>query len=154
MFLIVQLCYPVSINLNTINTFPNERPEFEAIIAGAKVFLKKREIHVDVTEREADFTVWLKNLERLFKGNDLYSYEFTVILSFPSQIEKKALKTKNIRFEISLVKPLEDEEREIEQKYRYGYERVKKRLKREAYIGGKAVADCIEDFLRSMGVLK
>jgi hypothetical protein len=148
--LLVNFCFPVSVDLKTKFA---EKVELLAVKKGTEVYLEKKGI--SVVEGDEDFAVWLKNFERLYKGNNRYSYNLTVKLSYPTTfVEKKAVKEKVIHFEISLGQPIPGEIETLERYFGNVSDKVEKRRKREAYIGGKAAADCIEEFLESLGVLR
>lgn len=121
--------------------------ELWAIEEGTEVYL--REAGIKIVENGEDFAVWLKNPKKLFKGNNKYSYNLTVSLSYPTDFkEKPAIKEDEIYFEYSLDEPINNKIDELEELY-YGREES---LRREAYIGGKAVADFIKNFLHSMNI--
>jgi hypothetical protein len=147
--LLVNICFPVSVDIKTKFA---EKVELRAVKKGTTVFLEKKGI--SVVEMDEDFSVWLKDFERLYKGNNRYSYNLTVKLSYPTTfVEKKAIKEKVIHFEILLDQPITDEIETLEDYFGNDSDKAEKRRKREAYIGGKAAADCIEEFLESMDVI-
>ena len=147
--LLVNLCFSASVDLKTKFA---EKVELRAVKKGTGVFLEKKGI--SVVEADEDFAVWLKDFERLYKGNNRYSYNLTVKLSYPTTfVEKKAIKEKVIHFEISLDQPIPGEIEDLEPYFGNDSDKAEKRCKREAYIGGKAAADCIEKFMESMDVI-
>jgi hypothetical protein len=145
----VNFCFPVSVDLKTKFA---EKVELRAVKKGTEVFLEKKRI--SVVEMDEDFAVWLVDFERLYKGNNTYSYNLTVKLSYPTTfVEKKAIKEKVIHFKVSLDRLIENEIEAIEDSFGNDTDKAEKRRKREAYIGGKVAADCIEKFLVSLDVI-
>jgi hypothetical protein len=145
----VSFCFPVKVDLKTKFA---EKVELRAVKKGTEVFLEKKGIAV--VEGDEDFAVWLKDFQRLYKGNNRYSYNLTVKLSYPTAfVEKKAIKEKVIHFEVLVDRPIADEIEALEDYYGNVTDKDDKRRKREAYIGGKAAADCIVKFLESLDVI-
>lgn len=146
---LVNFCFSVKVDLKTKFA---EKVELRAVKKGTTVFLERRGI--SVVEGDEDFAVWLKDFQRLYKGNNRYSYNLTVKLSYPTTfVEKKAIKEKVIHFEVLVDRPIADEIEALEDYYGNVTDKDDKRRKREAYIGGKAAADCIVEFLESMDVI-
>jgi hypothetical protein len=145
----VSFCFPVKVDLKTKFA---EKVELRAVKKGTEVFLEKKGIAV--VEGDEDFAVWLKDFQRLYKGNNRYSYNLTVKLSYPTAfVEKKAIKEKVIHFEVLVDRPIADEIEALEDYFGDVPDKDDKRRKSEAYIGGKAAADCIVEFLESMDVI-
>lgn len=145
----VSFCYPVTVDLKTRLA---EKVELRAVKKGTEVFLERRGI--SVVETGENFSVWLKNFLRVDKSKGRYYYILTVKLSYPTLFaEKEAIKEKKIHFEVLVDRPITDEIEALEDYFGDVSTRAEKRRKREAYIGGKAAADCIEKFLVSLDVI-
>jgi hypothetical protein len=130
-----------------------EKPELMAIKLGATYFLEKKGFLV--TDIGEDFAVWLKDLEQSYVAENQYAYKITVKLSFPTAfIEKATIMEENLHFEIRLNIPLKNVDNRLENQLEKHFSKVKERLKYEAYIGGMAVATCIEELLIAKGVLR
>ena len=74
----VNFCFPVTVDIKTKFA---EKVELRAVKKGTTVFLEKKGIAV--VEGDEDFAVWLKDFQRLYKGNNRYYYNLTVKLSYP-----------------------------------------------------------------------
>ena len=145
----VSFCFPVKVDLKTRFA---EKVQLRAVKKGTTVFLERRGI--SVVEIDEDFSVWLKNFHRVDRGNGRYYYLLTVILSYPTAfVEKKAVKEKVIHFEVLVDQPITDRIEALEDYFGDVPDKDDKRRKSEAYIGGKAAADCIVEFLESMDVI-
>lgn len=146
---LVNFCFPVTVDLKTKVT---EKVQLRAVKKGTAVFLERKGI--SVVETGENFSVWLKNFLRVDKGNGKYNYILTVKLSYPTLVdEKEAIKEKMIHFEVLVDQPITHKIEALEDYFGDVTGRAEKRRKREAYIGGKAAADCIEEFLESMDVI-
>ena len=145
----VNFCFPVKVDLKTRFA---EKVQLRAVKKGTTVFLERRGI--SVVEIDEDFSVWLKNFHRVDRGNGRYYYLLTVILSYPTAfVEKKAVKEKVIHFEVLVDQPITDRIEALEDYFGDVPDKDDKRRKSEAYIGGKAAADCIVEFLESLDVI-
>jgi hypothetical protein len=146
----VNFCFPVKVDLKTkiAETF-----ELRAVKKGTEVFLERRGI--SVVETGENFSVWLKNFQRVDRGNGRYYYLLTVKLSYPTLVdEREAINERMIHFEVLVDQPITDRIEALEDYFGDVLTRAEKRRKREAYIGGRAAADCIVEFLESIGVIK
>lgn len=144
------MCFPISIDLKT-KLF--EKSEITAIKIGATFFLEQKGILVvNIGE---DFAVWLKNIERTFVEDNVYAYRITVALSYPtSLIEKRTIRAETLTFKIQLNAPVRDRYTRLDNQLEKHFSKVKERLLGEAYIGGMAVAHCIQVLLESVGAIK
>ncbi len=130
-----------------------EKSEITAIKVGATYFLEKKGI--EVVNIGEDFAVWLKNLERSFVSENRYSYKIAVKLSYPtSLVEKRTIMEEILQFDIVLNRPVKDTVELLDNRLKRHFLKVKQRLIHEAYIGGMAVATCIEELLIAKGVLR
>ena len=147
----VNFCFSVTVDLKTKFV---EKAKLSAVKKGTEVFLERKGI--SVVETGENFSVWLKNFLRVDKGNGKYNYILTVKLSYPTAFEEKeAIKDKErvIHFEVLVDQPITDEIKALEDFFGEVSDKAEKRRKHEAYIGGRAAADCIVEFLESMKVL-
>jgi len=153
LILIVFLSYSgfaLSIDLKTKFV---EKSEITAIKVGATYFLEQKGI--EVVNIGEDFAVWLKNLERSFISENQYAYKITVKLSYPtSLVEKRTIMEETLKFEIVLSTPIKHTAEILDNRLRRHFLKIKERLTHEAYIGGLAVATCIEELLIAKGVLR
>ena len=151
MILPVNFCFSVTVDLKTKFV---EKAKLSAVKKGTEVFLERKGI--SVVETGEHFSVWLKNFLRVDKGNGKYNYILTVKLSYPTAFgEREAIKDKEkvIHFEVFVDRPITDEIEALEDYFGNVTDKDEKRRKREAYIGGKAAADCIEKSLESLDVI-
>ena len=145
----VSFCFPVKVDLKTRFA---EKVQLRAVKKGTTVFLERRGI--SVVEIDEDFSVWLKNFHRVDRGNGRYYYLLTVILSYPTAfVGKEVIKERMIHFEVLVDQPITDRIEALEDYFGDVLTRKERRRKREAYIGGKAAADCIVEFLESLDVI-
>ena len=147
----VSFCFPVKVDLKTRFA---EKVQLRAVKKGTTVFLERRGI--SVVEWGEDFSVWLKNFHRVNKGIGRYYYLLTVKLSYPTLVgEKETIieKERMIHFEVLVDQPITDRIEALEDYFGDVPDKDDKRRKSEAYIGGKAAADCIVEFLESMDVI-
>ena len=144
--------YGFSLSIDLKTKFA-EKSEITAIKVGATYFLEQKGI--EVVNIGEDFAVWLKNLERSFISENRYVYKITVKLSYPtSLVEKRTIMEETLKFEIVLNTPLKDTSEILDNRLRRHFLKIKERLIHEAYIGGLAVATCIEELLIAKGVLR
>lgn len=150
--LLLLFYYPVFSLSIDLKTKMAEKIEFNAIKVGAIYFIEK--MGIQVVNFGEDFSVWLKNLERRYVNENCYAYTLTVKLSYPtSLIEKQAIKEVELNFQIVMDIPLKNQNTRLDNHLRH-LSKMGKRYRYEAYIGGMAVAACVEDLLFSVGSLK
>ena len=149
LFVLISISSAVSIDLKTKLA---EKLEFSAIKVGATYFLYKDGVTVsDVGE---DYAVWLKNLKRTYNGGNWYYYEFIVKLSYPTAfLEKKAIMEEPVEFNFSVQEPLNYEDDGFLEHLSKHFSKVNQRIQKEAYIGGRIVANTIENMLERLGIV-
>lgn len=152
--LLVLLAYSPALPLSIdIKTKFLEKSEITSIKVGAIYFLEQKGIQVlNIGE---DFAVWLKDIERSYICENQYAHRITVKLSYPtSLIEKRTIKEEILNFRFTLTTPIKEMDERLNSRLKKHFLKVSQRLLHEAYIGGIAVATCIEELLRSAGAVK
>ncbi len=149
LFFCVSFGFSITLDLKT-KYF--EKMKLSAIKIGATYFLMKDGVVIsDIGE---DYAVWLKNLKREYNGGNWYYYELTVKISYPTAfLEKKTILEQRVQFEFSVDEPLDYEDDGFMEYLAKHFSKINQRIQKEAYIGGREVANLIESMLESLGVV-
>ena len=147
--LLFSFSFAVTVDLKTKLA---EKLELSPIKVGAIYFLYKD--GVTVSDFGEDYAVWLKDLKRTYNGGNWYYYELTVKISYPTAfLEKKTILEQRIEFNFSVSEPLDYEDDGFKEHLAKHFSKLNQRIQKEAYIGGREVANAIESMLESLGIV-